>query len=172
MFTTEQKDIIATGRYSIYLFYDFELPSGTIKWTTMPYDYGGYESENFILGNGNMTTKQNMAGVSSSLEIAGNISMLAAFDGCRNSKVTIKIGIRNDGDVFISDLFIGMIDKYEINRQGNDVKLLLDLTDTTSSTGNKNARLLTMDAQLKYSGDQCLKNMVSSEQAVFWGKEV
>lgn len=176
MFSANQKAIINNGsdRYKVSFFYDFYLNGSgnppSIKWTTNDYDYNGYQAENFVLANGSMTAKTDLSDVTCSLELSGNISVLSAFENSRGAKVAISMGISDGTTIEVSEIFSGFIAKYEIKRNKSDVKLLLDLTDKISGIGNQSARVLSMNAQYNIGNDECLKNMITSKDAVFWGK--
>jgi hypothetical protein len=174
MFTSAQKAIMAANSFKAALFYTFNLPSGVIKWTTMPYDYDGYEAQNFILANDKLQQSKAMTQNTTSIEMAGTISVLSAFSGSQSSSVEIKLGVYTSANnVELSTSFIGNIDALKITGEEGNARLLVELSDRITSLANKKVRSLTPHAQeTNFNGDQCLKFISADNTEVFWGKEV
>lgn len=175
MFTTEQLAIISTRVYSIAYKIKFTLPTGEIKWTTLPHDTSdGYVNENYITGVSDFKQSNGTSDNTASIDIIGTQAMLAAFANCQGGYVSIDVGIYKDiKDIKWSNAFNGIISKYGISREIGKVVIALELTDRIGNMNSTNSRLLTpQDQEYRYSGDTCLKYMADSQDAVFWGKDI
>lgn len=179
MFTTAQKAIIDTGKYSkAFNVKITNLKGGnSIYWTTLPFDYvdgiDTYLAENFLLDMSNLTTSTGTKNNPTDINIAGNISMFSAFDQCQGAEIQIQIGIYSELDtIYFNPVFYGIVTKYGIKRGFGATSLALEVKDKIASLEMTNSRILTKEDQLRrVPGDQCLRYMGESTTAIFWGKE-
>lgn len=179
MFTTAQKAIIDTGKYSqAFNVKITNLKGGnSIYWTTLPFDYVDgaitYVAENFLLDITNLTTTSGAKDNPTDITIAGTTSMMAAFDKCLGAQIEIQIGIYSTLDtIYFNPVFYGTVTKYGIKRGISNVNVALEVKDKISSLEMTNSRILTKEDQLRrVTGDQCLRYMGESTTAIFWGKE-
>jgi len=161
---------VQSGRYTKLIRFGFSLPSGEIKWTTEPYDNNGFESQNFILGAGNVVQGSGLDASSASIEIAGTLANYAAFNGCENSPVVVELAINDPGEWVT--LFDGLVDQYQLESGISKNRIILELADFVSAKSGTNTYQLTPNDQARrYPGDTCLKYMQDSTEPTFWGAE-
>lgn len=175
MFNAAQLAIIETGRFNVCYLIDIVFPDGnTIKWTTLPSDYGLYQHEEYLQSVSNLIKKSGMSNSTGSFSVVGNASMLAAFYGCQNSAITVQVGIyANIASIEFSTVFSGYITKYGIKRGSDSIIITCDVADKILNSGATNSRLLTIiDQQNRTPGDECLNFINDNTSPVFWGKQV
>lgn len=173
MFTPEQQAIIATNRFKVAFFYDFNLVNGNvIKWTTLDYDYLGYSRLNSISGQDGVLESVGDSDTNTKVSIIGTPENLAAFNSCEGSRVSIQVGFYLETEAIeMSTMFSGVISAYGINRGVDNVSLVLELEDSAENSNKTNSRLLTQNDQLsRYPNDNCLRFINSTEEIEFWGK--
>lgn len=180
MFTAQQQAIINTGKYGVAFNVAITGLKGgnAVYWTTLPFDveYNNqdYESENFLTAIDSLVTSSTEKQETTTINIAGSISMLSAFDQCNGAQVEIDIGIYSDLDqVYFNPVFYGTVTKYAISRGVSKVSIALQIADKINSLQMTNSRLLTPEDQRRRSPlDQCLRYIKESTTAIFWGKGV
>ena len=174
MLSSAQLAAVQSGRYEKHLRFTFGLKTGQIKWTSQPYDDDGFSAQSFVVGLGEVVQATGLEANTAKIELAGALSVLAAFENCENAPVHIEMIIVKDGlkiDNWVT-LYSGVIDRYNIKHGPTKNRLLLEMVDfVTAKSGTNTYQMTQNDQARRFNGDTCLQYMDESSQSLFWGAE-